>query len=424
MRRAGNPRQHTPRWLAVVVPLLVVVLAAGGGAAATALTDRSGGSHAGQGRSVATTTGLGATAAASANTKSRRKPRRTTTTTTTSSPTTTTPPTTAPGSGLDVKIPLPGFGGMLVDQARGRVYLSGGKDTNSVVVTDLDGGIQQTVGIGRGGGGMTLSPDGTKLYVALVDSDGIAVVDLATYAVEHYYVGTHDGVPTCPRSVAWAAGQLWFGWGCDNAPAGIGKVDPQTRAYDLGMAAYPGVVDSRISSAPLLATVASQPSMLIAGVTGSNPALLFRFEVTSTGLEQRAWRWTDGGSVRQLAVTPDGSQVIVPSGSPYYHPVLRTSDLTEVHRYPTTHYPNAAAVRSDGLVAAGINGAYDKDVYVFEPGGSTPIATFEFGHLPGQETWAHTLVDGGLAWHGDRIYAVTEQLSEPDNVTLRIRTLG
>jgi hypothetical protein len=41
-----------------------------------------------------------------------------------------------------------------------------------------------------------------------------------------------------------------------------------------------------------------------------------------------------------------------------------------------------------------------------------------------QETWAHTLVDGGLAWHGDRIYAITEQLSEPDNVTLRIRDLG
>jgi hypothetical protein len=33
-------------------------------------------------------------------------------------------------------------------------------------------------------------------------------------------------------------------------------------------------------------------------------------------------------------------------------------------------------------------------------------------------------VDGGLAWHGDRIYAIIEQLSEPDNVTLRIRDLG
>jgi len=427
MGRRANARQHTRRWLVGVVLALVGVLAAGGGAAAAkALNDRSGGGHAGHGRSVATTTTSGATAAVSATTRIH-KPRHTTTTTTspsttatTSPSTTTTPPTTTPGSDLDVKIPLPGFGDMLVDEARGRVYISGGKGTNSVVVTDLDGGNQQTVGIGRGGGGMTLSPDGTKLYVALVDSDGIAIIDLATYAVDWYYVGTHDGVPTCPRDVAWAAGQLWFGWGCDNAPAGIGKVDPETRAYDLGMAH----TDSRIVSAPLLATVPSQPNILIAGETGTNPALLFRFEATPTELHQLVMSRTDGGSVRQLAVTPDGSQVIVPSGAPYYHPVLSTADLTEVHQYPTTAYPNAAAIRSDGLVAAGSNAAYDKDVYIFEPGGSTPIATYEFGHLPDQETWAHTLVDGGLAWGGDRIYAVTHISSEPDNVTLRIRSVA
>jgi hypothetical protein len=52
-------------------------------------------------------------------------------------------------------------------------------------------------------------------------------------------------------------------------------------------------------------------------------------------------------------------------------------------------------------------------VYIFEPGGTTPIATYEFGHLPNQETWAHTLVDGGLAWHGDRIYAITGSCPSP-----------
>ena len=124
-----------------------------------------------------------------------------------------------------------------------------------------------------------------------------------------------------------------------------------------------------------------------------------------------------------MAVTPDGSEVIVPSGAPYYHPVLRTSDLVEVHRYPTVPYPNAVAIRPDGLVVAGTNSSYDKDMWVFEPGGTTPIATYEFGHLPNQETWAHNFVDGGLAVFGNRIYAVTDQLAEPDMVTLRIRTL-
>jgi|GEM_PF-1749200 len=420
MTRSANARRHPRIWTVGIALVVVAVLAAGGGAAAKVRSDRPSNRHALSRQPIAPTTTSAAVLAAASATGRNRKPRRTTTT----SPSTTSPSTTttAPGTpGIDVKIPLPGFGDMLVDEARGRLYISGGKGTNSVVVTDLEGGIQRTVDIGRGGGGMTLGPDGTKLYVALVDSDGIAIVDLATYAVDWYYVGTHDGVPTCPSDVAWAAGQLWFGWGCDTYPGGIGKVDPETRAYDLAMAQ--GRTDSRFS-APLLATVPSQPAILIAGVTNTTPALLFRLEVTPTELHQRAMRWTDGGFVKQLAVTPDGGQVIVPSGAPYYHPVLRTSDLTEVHRYPTTHYPNAAAVRSDGLVVAGILGYYDKDVYIFEPGGSTPIATYEFGHLPNQETWAHTLVDGGLAWHGDRIYAITEQLSEPDNVTLRIRDLS
>jgi hypothetical protein len=425
---AGGPQRTRALTVGIVIAL-VAVLAAGGGAAAKAVSERSAG-NGGKGQPVVTTSpssgGATTTSAARASAVGRKHPRPTTTSTTpATTATTSSTTTTAPGSGLDVKIPLPGFGGMLVDNQRGHVYITGGKGTNSLVVTDLDGGNQLTVGIGRGGGGMTLSPDGTKLYVALVDSDGIAIIDLETWAVDWYYVGTHNGVPTCPRDVAWAAGQLWFGWGCDSAPAGIGRVDPATRDYTLG--AYQA--DLRISSAPLLATLPSQPDMLIAGETGSNPALLFRFQVVTNQLgepelDQRVMRWTAGGSVRQLAVTPDGGEVIVPSGAPYYHPALSTADLTEVHRYPTTAYPNAAAVRSDGLVAAGSDAAYDKDVYVFEPGGSTPIATYEFGHLPNQETWAHTLVDGGLAWSGDRIYAVTHISSEPDNVTLRIRTLG
>jgi hypothetical protein len=95
----------------------------------------------------------------------------------------------------------------------------------------------------------------------------------------------------------------------------------------------------------------------------------------------------------------------------------------EVHQYPTAAYPNSVAIRDDGLVIAGINGAYEKDVYIFEPGGSTPIATYEFGHLPNQETWPYTVVPGGLAVHGNQIYAITQVPGESNVVTLRIRTL-
>jgi hypothetical protein len=345
----------------------------------------------------------------------------------TSSPTPTEPTATTspPATGTDIKISLPGFafpsrfGEILVDDAHERIYITGGKGTNDLVVTDLDGNIVRRVTGIPGAAGMTLSPDGSKLYVAASDQWWITIVDTTTYETSGLFAGRTDGSNTCPRDVAFAAGQLWFSWGCDNDSANIGRIDPETRDYDLSAT----VVDSRIATAPLLATVPGQPNVIIAGETGTNPANLYRLAATSTELVQQAWRRTDGGSVRQLGVSPDGSEVVVPSGSPYYHPALSTTDLTEVHRYPTVPYPNAVAIRDDGLVVAGTNSAYDDDVWVFEPGGSTPVATFDFGHLPGQETWAHTLVDGGLAVHGNRIYAITEQLSEPEMVTLRIRTL-
>jgi DNA-binding beta-propeller fold protein YncE len=341
--------------------------------------------------------------------------------------TTTTP---SPGTGSDVKIPVAGFvpyfwsGDIVVDEARGRIYITGGKGTRDIVVTDLDGGVIRTIrDVAPGAAGMTLSPDGNKLYVAASDRDWLTIVDLDTYAITGQFAGKTDGTMTCPRDVAFAAGQLWVAWGCDNAPAGIGLVDLQTGGFYPNVTEGDGDIRSLLSSPALLATLPNEPNIVIAGATDSNPAGLYRFEATSTRLVLRATGTTDGGSVRQLAVTPDGSQIVIPSGAPYYHQVFRTSDLTLAGKYQTTTYPNAVAIRDDGLVVAGTDSSYDKDVWVFEPGGTTPIATFEFGHLPDQYTWAHTLVDGGLAVHGNRIYALTAQLSEPEMVTLRIRTV-
>ncbi|MEV4654410.1 hypothetical protein [Micromonospora sp. NPDC049301] len=360
-----------------------------------------------------------------------RKPRPTASPTSspTASPTPTPTTTTSPPStDVNAQIPIPGyvtgfrFGDILVDEARGRVYITGGKGTDGLIVTDLDGNVLRTLpGIAPGAAGMTLSPDGSKLYIAAGDQDWLRIVDLDTWELDGQFTGKTDGTMTCPKDIAFAAGQLWVSWGCENEPtAGIGRVDLATGKFSVNAV---DAIDERISSAMLLATSPAQPDMLIAGATGSSPALLVRFEATATGLVQRAISRTDGGSVAQLAVTPDGTEVIVPSGAPYYHPVLRTSDLVEVHRYPTVTYPNAVAIRPDGLVVAGTNSSYDKDVWVFEPGGITPIITCEFGHLPNQETWAHNLVKGGLAVSGNKIYAVTDQSAEPEMVTLRIRTL-
>lgn len=405
---------------------VLAMLAVGGGVA----TARTGGSTGGLGRGgqPAPTTTTSAAVEIAKAAKPERKPRPGPSLT--SSPTTSPAPTPTPSAsaGTDVQIPLPGFvpnyrfGDVLVDAAHGHLYLTGGTGTSDLVITDLDGGnVHVLAGIAPGAAGMALSPDGTKLYIAASDADWLRIVDTTTFALSGQFAGRTDGTMSCPRDVAFAAGQLWVSWGCDSAPVGIGRVDLQTGAFQLDAI---GSLDDRFATVPLLATSPSQPDMVIAGETGSNPALVVRFQATSQWLYQQAIRRTDGGSVDQLAITPDGSQVIVPSGAPYYHPAFRTSDLVEVHQYPTDAYPNSVAIRDDGLVVAGINGAYENDVYVFEPGGSTPIETYEFGHLPNQETWPYTLVPGGLAVYGDRIYAITQVPGQSGVVTLRIRAAG
>ncbi|MFF4877523.1 hypothetical protein [Micromonospora sp. NPDC000668] len=427
MSRTANRGRRARVWM---VGVGVLALLAAGAGTAVAGSDRSADDSAAEAHLVADSTKSKADKAPQSP-RPGRKPRPTASPTSspTASPTPTPTTTTSPPStDVNAQIPIPGyvtgfrFGDILVDEARGRVYITGGKGTDGLIVTDLDGNVLRTLqGIAPGAAGMTLSPDGSKLYIAAGDQDWLRIVDLDTWELDGQFAGKTDGTMTCPKDMAFAAGQLWVSWGCENEPtAGIGRVDLATGKFSVNAV---DAIDERISSAMLLATSPAQPDMLIAGATGTSPALLVRFEATATGLVQRAISRTDGGSVAQLAVTPDGTEVIVPSGAPYYHPVLRTSDLVEVHRYPTVTYPNAVAIRPDGLVVAGTNSSYDKDVWVFEPGGTTPISTYEFGHLPNQETWAHNLVKGGLAVSGNKIYAVTDQSAEPEMVTLRIRTL-
>lgn len=270
---------------------------------------------------------------------------------------------------------------------------------------------------------MTLSGDGTRLYVAASGSDGIIIIDTATAQLAEqrgwFWTGTSYGDPTCPRDVAWAAGQLWFSWGCpSSASRNIGRLDPQTGEFALNAAS----ASYAFSRTPILESIPSQPNMVLAGDTEGGSGTFIRFEASSTILSQRAMAKTPRSVLNDLSITPDGSEVVIPAGGPRSHLVYRTSDLTLVHEYPSAT-AIASAVREDGAVAAGANdtdGLDEKDVYVFEAGGTTPIVTYQFGHLPDLETWEHRLSRFGVAWNGNWLYAVTKVASEPDNLTLRI----
>ncbi|MGW7238929.1 Ig-like domain repeat protein [Streptomyces sp. NPDC054804] len=293
-------------------------------------------------------------------------------------------------------LPIRSTGDIVVDGVHQQVFVSD-PSNGKIVVTDYSGNVLKQLTTNLSGvTGLELSADSGTLYAAVRDLDAVAVIDTATDTeTTRYTVGDK------PRSVALADGKLWFGYGGD-AEGNIGSVDLTNDQHEVTLNQ-----DSSWYSAPVL-DAAPGTDILVAGDRDLSPASLSSYDVSSGTATQLAHIRTDGSNLNDLQVTPDGKDVVVASGAPYYHQVYRTSDLNEDGKYTSTAYPNAVAIAPDGTVAGGSFAWYDPDIYIFHPGSSEAVRTYDFPNT-GTSSGADTLADGGLAWtpDGSRLFAVT-----------------
>lgn len=295
----------------------------------------------------------------------------------------------APAATAATVLPIDRLGDIVVDQAHGRVFMSGGPDSSRIVVTDLSGGNLRTVDVVGGANQMTLSADGSTLYAALTRGDAVAAVDTTSLAVEKIPTGAQS----CPYDVAETAGKVWFSYGCSSA-GNIGAIDTVTHAVVAGL------MTTTYDGAHLLESSPGLPGRLAAH--GDNALSILDVTGGETPTVETGPTIESQGD--DLAVTPDGSRVITTSMSPYVHPVYLTADLSADGAYDTAPYPNAVAVRADGMVAAGSMGIYEPDVYVYEPGKRSVYRTYDFGT---SSTARPYVQQGGLAFGANRLYAVT-----------------
>ncbi len=320
---------------------------------------------------------------------------------------------TATSAWADTAVPLSlsHYSHMVVDGGHDHLFVSGGSGSTGILVTDFSGSTVGTVAE-PGATSMALSPDGGTLYVALPGSDAVAAVDTATLTETARY---DTGAGTGPSYVACAGGRIWFSYG-DSGQGGIGSIDPS--GDQPVVALHPG----GWYAAPALTSSPSAPNLLIGGETAVEPSQLKVIDVSSGSPVVTASRSDAGTFVADMAVTPDGKDVVVASGSPYYHQVYKLSDLSEDGKFQTTTYPDAVAIAPDGTVAAGIDGAYEPDVYVFGAGDTSARHTYDFG-VVGNPGTATELARAGLAWDpdGSRIFAVTADVYG-DDPTLRVLT--
>ncbi|WP_328223621.1 Ig-like domain repeat protein [Streptomyces sp. NBC_00104] len=300
-------------------------------------------------------------------------------------------------------LPVTSSGDIVVDGVHQRIFVSdpnGGK----VVATDYTGTVVGTVPSLPGAKGLELSADSGTLYAAVPGADAIVAVDTATVTETKRYP---TGEGTDPQYPAWAGDKLWFGYGAATQ-GNIGSLDVSGADPVVVLNQEP---NRTWYAAPVLETTSGAPNTLVAGIKDLSPFSLAVYDVSSgTAAKTASGPDTDdyaGSNLQDLALSPDGSQVVTASGYPYNHQVFKTSDLTRDGVYPSTHYPTAVEIAPDGTVAAGVDNWSEPVVYLYEPGATTPIRTHAFSDNSGFGNGR--VVPGGLAWTPDesRLFVIT-----------------
>jgi hypothetical protein len=267
---------------------------------------------------------------------------------------------------------------LVVDPVGQHVFVSGGRGTSSIVVLDFNGNIVKTITGEPGASQMAVDPATHTLYVALNDATAISMIDTETLT-ETSRFSTYPYLS--PTYLTIAAGKLWFACGGQSGCLASTNLDGSDLT-DSGLGYFPyGPVSlaSGGSNDHLLATASADsepPDISVYDVSSGSPSLIKSQLNPPSG----------GGSfafVRQMAFDkPDGANLLIASGAPYFVAALSSTTFAPSFEYPTGPYPDAVAVSPDDkYVATGVDTGTGSgaDVYLFPTGDTTPVKTWTIG---------------------------------------------
>lgn len=278
-----------------------------------------------------------------------------------------------PGAAADatptaVALPISTYAHMVIDPVHDHLFITGGSGDDVVLITDYSGQAVATIGNQPGADGLALSTDGSTVYVALADGQAVSAISTATLTETARYA---TGVDT--SSVAYTAGRIWFGYdGAFAGEAGIGSIDPSTTPATVTLAA----THDSWYSAPMIA--ANPDGELVAAQPDMSPVELASYDVANGVTALAPQTYVDStvvaSNLRDLQITPDGSDVVTADGAPYEHLVFTVADLSLVGQYDDEPYPNSVTISADGTVMGGLQGT-EPAVYVFTQGNPSAVAT-------------------------------------------------
>lgn len=304
----------------------------------------------------------------------------------------------AAASDTAVALPLTTFKDLVLDEAHGHVFISGG----GVVVRTLDGAAVATISGQAGATQLALSDDSSTLFVLLPGASAISAVDTTTLTETARY---DTGNLPCLGDVVYANQRLVFSYGCiDQFNSNLGIIDLTADSPTATL----GLLAEYERYTPVLGATPAKPGLVFVGLSTNYPATLKVLDLTSGSV---AW----GATRSQLppadffSFTSDGSQLVTGRGDRY-----RTSDLASEEAY-------TKPVPRDGWFSPGPSGltawttahSYRApDLYVFREDRSI-ARTYEMG---GDDDLfqPYLVLEGGMAFTADasRLLAVAVNVED------------
>lgn len=205
-----------------------------------------------------------------------------------------------------------------------------------VLVLDEQGNAISTITNQGGPATAVVSPDGSKVYLALEKANAISVLDVASASeVARIPVGP------CPSSLAWSSDRLFYSYGCDYKNPGVASVDPAAPA-----APVPALTGFQWP--PRLAGTGN--TLLVTGGTSVPTVSSFTTAAGGSAAPVAVSPVSVGvTATSDLVVTPNGDRVLVGAESPDAVFALSLPDLSPLGSYPT---PNQSRSMSTSIAVS------------------------------------------------------------------------
>lgn len=218
--------------------------------------------------------------------------------------------------------------GVTISPDGSRVYAANGGSASISVIDTSTNAVITTVSVGPGPGGMAVTPDGSLVYVAIQSANNVIMIDTSTNTV----VGSPITVGNAPTGLA-VNPEGSFVYVTNLSSSTISVIDTSSNTVTDTIMTGPGPTGVAVSPDGGRVYTANIPGSVSVVDTSTNMVI----DTVAVGVQPRG-----------VAVTPDGNFVYISNSASGTVSVIRTSDNMVIKTVTVQGLPQGVDVTPDG----------------------------------------------------------------------------